>query len=160
MGACSGVHLLCNWLQTGKCSTLQAHQAAVQPAAAGFGRQPQALRTHRCGVQGTAATACAGLFGSLTVQDKPLSDITEQRFVVVGAGSAGMGVSSMLALSMQKYVRPTLACTACCGQRAATVCVATYAHPVFTPECSCLWASPGAECVDWASLTAAQLCRA
>ena len=56
-------------------------------------------------MQGTAATACAGLLGSLTVQDKPLSDITKQRLVVVGAGSAGMGVSTMLALTMQKYVR-------------------------------------------------------
>ena len=57
-------------------------------------------------MQGTAATACAGVYGALEIQDRPLSDITKQRFVMVGAGSAGMGVTTMLSLGMRKYVRP------------------------------------------------------
>jgi len=47
--------------------------------------------------QGTAATALAGLYGALAVQGKPVEAIKDQRVVVVGAGSAGMGVVSMIA---------------------------------------------------------------
>lgn len=57
-----------------------------------------------CHVQGTAATAVAGIYGALAVQGKPVEAITEQRFVVVGAGSAGMGVVQTLALGMVKHV--------------------------------------------------------
>lgn len=51
-------------------------------------------------VQGTAAMALAGIYGAMTVLGKPPSAITEQKFVVVGAGSAGMGVISMIAQGM------------------------------------------------------------
>lgn len=59
-------------------------------------------------LQGTAATAVAGVYGALAVQGKPVQAITEQKFVVVGAGSAGMGVVSMLTLGMIKHVSPFL----------------------------------------------------
>ena len=55
-------------------------------------------------LQGTAATAVAGLYGALAVQGKKVGAITEQTFVVVGAGSAGMGVVSLLTLGMIKHV--------------------------------------------------------
>lgn len=40
----------------------------------------------------------AGIYGALRVQGKAAASITEQRVVVVGAGSAGMGVVSVIAL--------------------------------------------------------------
>lgn len=56
-------------------------------------------------VQGTAATALAGLYGALAVQGKPVTALKEQRICVVGAGSAGMGVVQMIAQGMRKHVR-------------------------------------------------------
>ena len=47
-------------------------------------------------VQGTAATAVAGLYGAMKVRGLPLSALKEQRFMVAGAGSAGMGVVKMI----------------------------------------------------------------
>lgn len=55
-------------------------------------------------LQGTAATALAGIYGALTVQGKPLHTITQQQIVVIGAGSAGMGVTYMIAQAMVKHV--------------------------------------------------------
>lgn len=46
----------------------------------------------------------AGIYGALAVQGKPVPAIKEQRFVIVGAGSAGMGVTQMIALGMIKHV--------------------------------------------------------
>jgi malate dehydrogenase (decarboxylating) len=48
-------------------------------------------------LQGTAATAVAGLYGAMRVLGKPPEAIAEQRVVCVGAGSAGMGVVRMIA---------------------------------------------------------------
>lgn len=48
-------------------------------------------------IQGTAATTVAGMYGALKARGLPASAIKSQRYVVVGAGSAGMGVVSMLA---------------------------------------------------------------
>ncbi|GLC77751.1 hypothetical protein PLESTB_000959100 [Pleodorina starrii] len=53
-------------------------------------------------IQGTAATALAGLYGALRVLAQPASALGEQRIVCVGAGSAGMGVVRMIAAGMQK----------------------------------------------------------
>ncbi|GFR43314.1 hypothetical protein Agub_g4381 [Astrephomene gubernaculifera] len=53
-------------------------------------------------IQGTAATALAGLYGALRVMNMPPSALTEQRIVCVGAGSAGMGVAKMIAAGMTK----------------------------------------------------------
>ncbi len=55
-------------------------------------------------MQGTAATAVAGVYGALRVQGKSNKELAEQRIVLVGAGSAGMGVARMLALGMVKQV--------------------------------------------------------
>jgi malate dehydrogenase (decarboxylating) len=46
-------------------------------------------------VQGTAGVALAGLLGAVRAQGRPLSDFVIQKIVVVGAGSAGLGVLKM-----------------------------------------------------------------
>ncbi|KAL7598502.1 NAD-dependent malic enzyme 59 kDa isoform, mitochondrial-like [Lactuca sativa] len=43
-------------------------------------------------LQGTAGVALAGLLGTVRAQGRPLSDFANQKIVVVGAGSAGLGV--------------------------------------------------------------------
>ncbi|GAB4815889.1 hypothetical protein N2152v2_002935, partial [Parachlorella kessleri] len=48
-------------------------------------------------VQGTAAVAVAGIYGAMAVAGKPVGAIADQSFVVLGAGSAGMGVVKMIA---------------------------------------------------------------
>lgn len=53
-------------------------------------------------IQGTAATALAGLYGALRVQGKSTYELANQRVVCVGAGSAGMGVVRMIAAGMEK----------------------------------------------------------
>jgi len=44
-------------------------------------------------IQGTAATVLAGLYGAMKVLGLPPEGLCEQRFVVCGAGSAGIGVT-------------------------------------------------------------------
>ncbi|CAD6213120.1 unnamed protein product [Miscanthus lutarioriparius] len=51
-------------------------------------------------VQGTAGVALAGLLGAVRAQGRPLQDFTNQKIVVVGAGSAGIGVLSMAKQAM------------------------------------------------------------
>ncbi|XP_057998126.1 NAD-dependent malic enzyme 2, mitochondrial isoform X2 [Hevea brasiliensis] len=46
-------------------------------------------------IQGTAGVALAGLLGTVRAQGQPLSDFVNQKIVVVGAGSAGLGVLNM-----------------------------------------------------------------
>ncbi|KAH9618246.1 hypothetical protein KSS87_001650 [Heliosperma pusillum] len=46
-------------------------------------------------VQGTAGVALAGLLGAVRAQGRPLTDFVKQKIVVVGAGSAGIGVLNM-----------------------------------------------------------------
>ncbi|THG13711.1 hypothetical protein TEA_022208 [Camellia sinensis var. sinensis] len=48
-------------------------------------------------IQGTAGVALAGLLGTVRAQDLPLTDFVDQKIVVVGAGSAGLGVFNMVA---------------------------------------------------------------
>ncbi|GMP42299.1 hypothetical protein CsSME_00012091 [Camellia sinensis var. sinensis] len=48
-------------------------------------------------MQGTAGVALAGLLGTVRAQDLPLTDSVNQKIVVVGAGSAGLGVFNMAA---------------------------------------------------------------
>ncbi|XP_058084251.1 NAD-dependent malic enzyme 59 kDa isoform, mitochondrial [Magnolia sinica] len=43
-------------------------------------------------IQGTAGVALAGLLGAVRAQGRPLTDFVKQKIVVVGAGSAGIGV--------------------------------------------------------------------
>ena len=47
-------------------------------------------------IQGTQAAATAGLLGALRVKGRDASAIVEERIVVCGCGSAGLGVSSMI----------------------------------------------------------------
>ncbi|CAM9795216.1 unnamed protein product [Pylaiella littoralis] len=54
-------------------------------------------------IQGTAATALAGIYAGLAAIDKPYSDIRHLRFVVCGAGSAGLGVVQWLCKAMEKH---------------------------------------------------------
>ncbi|CAN0147411.1 unnamed protein product [Ascophyllum nodosum] len=60
-------------------------------------------------IQGTAATALAGIYAGLAAMDRPFSDITQLRraripsFVVCGAGSAGMGVVQWLCKAMETH---------------------------------------------------------
>ncbi|XP_015901716.1 NAD-dependent malic enzyme 59 kDa isoform, mitochondrial isoform X1 [Ziziphus jujuba] len=46
-------------------------------------------------IQGTAGVALAGLLGTVRAQGRPLADFLKQKIVVVGAGSAGLGVLTM-----------------------------------------------------------------
>ncbi|CAL4925769.1 unnamed protein product [Urochloa decumbens] len=46
-------------------------------------------------IQGTAGVALAGLLGAVRAQGLPLQDFPNQKIVVVGAGSAGIGVLNM-----------------------------------------------------------------
>ncbi|XP_004492704.1 NAD-dependent malic enzyme 59 kDa isoform, mitochondrial [Cicer arietinum] len=46
-------------------------------------------------IQGTAGVALAGLLGTVRAQGRPLSDFAKQKIVMVGAGSAGLGVLNM-----------------------------------------------------------------
>jgi malate dehydrogenase (decarboxylating) len=54
-------------------------------------------------IQGTAACAVAGLMGAMAVLGKKPEALTEQRFVCVGAGSAGMGVTRMIHSALVNY---------------------------------------------------------
>ncbi|KAK6920167.1 Malic enzyme, N-terminal domain [Dillenia turbinata] len=53
-------------------------------------------------IQGTAGVALAGLLGTVRAQGRPLSDFVKQKIVVVGAGSAGLGVLSMAVQAVSK----------------------------------------------------------
>ncbi|XP_057531671.1 NAD-dependent malic enzyme 59 kDa isoform, mitochondrial [Amaranthus tricolor] len=46
-------------------------------------------------IQGTAGVALAGILGALRAQGRPMTDLMRQKVVVVGAGSAGLGVLNM-----------------------------------------------------------------
>ncbi|KAF5733018.1 NAD-dependent malic enzyme 59 kDa isoform mitochondrial [Tripterygium wilfordii] len=46
-------------------------------------------------IQGTAGVALAGLLGAVRAQGRQLADFVNQKIVVVGAGSAGLGVLNM-----------------------------------------------------------------
>jgi malic enzyme len=81
--------------------------------------------------QGTAATAVAGVYGALAVQGKSFKELAKQRIVVLGAGSAGMGVSRMLALGMVKQVSCPLTRQACSTRAALNAARSLGASPIF-----------------------------
>ena len=54
-------------------------------------------------IQGTAAIVLSGIIGALKIQKLPSSSFVKQKFVVVGAGSAGMGVVHSIQLYLQRY---------------------------------------------------------
>ena len=47
-------------------------------------------------IQGTAAIVLAGIIGALKIQNKSYKEITKMKFVIVGAGSAGLGIADQL----------------------------------------------------------------
>ena len=51
-------------------------------------------------IQGTAATVLAGLYGSLKLQGKPLTALKDEKIMIVGAGSAAMGVTLTIRKAM------------------------------------------------------------
>ncbi|KAG6430135.1 hypothetical protein SASPL_108197 [Salvia splendens] len=57
-------------------------------------------------VQGTAGVALAGLLGSVRAQGRPLTDFADQKIVVVGAGSAGLGVLKMALQAVSRMAGP------------------------------------------------------
>ncbi|CAM6010830.1 unnamed protein product [Sphagnum balticum] len=53
-------------------------------------------------VQGTAGVALAGLLGAVRAMGHPMEDIAKQKIVVLGAGSAGLGVVNMVKQAMMR----------------------------------------------------------
>ncbi|KAL0030951.1 hypothetical protein WJX79_003559 [Trebouxia sp. C0005] len=54
-------------------------------------------------IQGTATVTLAGVYGAMTVQGKEWKEISQQKVLMVGAGSAGTGIAAMLNQAMQKH---------------------------------------------------------
>ncbi|CAK9180051.1 unnamed protein product [Ilex paraguariensis] len=57
-------------------------------------------------IQGTAGVALAGLLGTVRAQGRPLTDFANQKIVVVGAGSAGLGVLNMALQAVSRMAEP------------------------------------------------------
>ncbi|CAA3027760.1 NAD-dependent malic enzyme 59 kDa isoform, mitochondrial [Olea europaea subsp. europaea] len=57
-------------------------------------------------IQGTAGVALAGLLGTVRAQGRPLTDFANQKIVVVGAGSAGLGVLKMALQAVSRMAGP------------------------------------------------------
>ncbi|KAL2477845.1 NAD-dependent malic enzyme 2 [Forsythia ovata] len=57
-------------------------------------------------IQGTAGVALAGLLGAVRAQGRPLTDFANQKIVVVGAGSAGLGVLKMALQAVSRMAGP------------------------------------------------------
>ncbi|CAL5380961.1 unnamed protein product [Camellia sinensis] len=53
-------------------------------------------------MQGTVGVGLAGLLGTVRAQGRPLTDFVNQKIVVVGAGSAGLGVFNMAAQTVSR----------------------------------------------------------
>ncbi|KAM7508680.1 hypothetical protein LguiA_019133 [Lonicera macranthoides] len=58
-------------------------------------------------IQGTAGVALAGLLGTVRAQGRALADFANQKIVVAGAGSAGLGVLSTALQAVKRYAGPT-----------------------------------------------------
>jgi len=54
-------------------------------------------------IQGTGAVTVAGIMSALRAKGLHFKDIIHERFVVVGAGSAGIGVANSIVMCMLKY---------------------------------------------------------
>jgi len=63
-----------------------------------FNRYKDKVLCYNDDIQGTASVALAGLTTALQIVDAPL---TEQRFLFLGAGSAGIGIANMIVAAMQ-----------------------------------------------------------
>jgi len=51
-------------------------------------------------IQGTGATALAGLLGSLRAKGQPVESLGNERILIAGAGSAGIGIAQVLKQAM------------------------------------------------------------
>jgi malic enzyme len=51
-------------------------------------------------IQGTGATTLAGIFGALRARGEDIGDLSKQRILIAGAGSAGIGVAQVLMEAM------------------------------------------------------------
>lgn len=56
-------------------------------------------------IQGTGATTLAGLMGALRARGEDVSALGDQRIVIVGAGSAGIGIAQVLKQAMMEQGR-------------------------------------------------------
>lgn len=68
-------------------------------------------RRHICcfndDIQGTAAVILGGVYGAIACMGKEASAIKEQRFLVCGAGSAGLGIALALHGAMARGLFPS-----------------------------------------------------
>lgn len=53
-------------------------------------------------IQGTGATALAGLMGALRAVGQQPTDLAKQRILILGAGSAGLGIAQVLHHAMME----------------------------------------------------------
>lgn len=53
-------------------------------------------------VVGTGAVATAGILAALKIKGQPISNLHKERIVIVGAGSAGLGVANAIAHTMMQ----------------------------------------------------------
>ncbi len=56
----------------------------------------------------------AGVYGAMAVQGKEWKEISQQKVLMVGAGSAGTGIAAMLNEAMQKHVSSLKYAVQCC----------------------------------------------
>ena len=56
-------------------------------------------------IQGTGAMVLSGLLNCLRAKGLKFNDITKQKIVVLGAGSAGLGVASAIRDGMVRYLK-------------------------------------------------------
>jgi malate dehydrogenase (oxaloacetate-decarboxylating)(NADP+) len=64
--------------------------------------------THLCfndDIQGTGSTALAGTFGALRAKGEHVNSLGDQRIVIAGAGSAGIGIAQVLKAAMMEQGR-------------------------------------------------------
>lgn len=67
-------------------------------------RYRKSFRMFNDDVQGTAGVALAGLLGAVRAQGRPITDFVKQKIVVVGAGSAGIGVLNTAEQAMSRML--------------------------------------------------------
>ena len=56
-------------------------------------------------IQGTGATALAGILSAIRAKGEEVTALGDQRIVIVGAGSAGMGIAHVLQQAMVEQGR-------------------------------------------------------